>query len=472
MATGRQHAIVLGGSMAGLGAARALTNHFDHVTLVERDELPVATASRKGVPQGQHAHGLLPSGYRILSDYFPGMMDALVADGALSGDLTGDFLWYQYGGWKLRADCGLTGIVVSRPHLERAVRERVLALPGLTLLQGHDGEEPVFDKATRRVTGLRVHNRTTGAIATLEADLVVDALGRGSPSPKWLAGWGYGEVAETQVPIEVGYATAVYERRPGDLYGSIGAVIAGTAPQATRFAALLGAEGNRWIVTLAGCLRDYPPTDLAGWTEFAASLPTRDVADLVRDREPLGPIASYRFPANRHCHYEKLAAFPEGYLVIGDAVCSFNPIYGQGMSVALSEARALDDCLAKGDDDLARRFFAKVTGIVASPWAIATGEDYRYPQVEGRRPPGFGLVSRYMERAHRAATRDPVVLRRFFEVASLLAPPPAMMAPAIAWRVLVGGGRIGPTSPARKVAPGAKRQATPAGGHVEGQPQT
>jgi flavin-dependent dehydrogenase len=394
---------------------------------------------------------LLPSGYRVLSDYFPGMMDQLVADGALAADLTGDFLWYQYGAWKLRTDCGLKGIVVSRPHLERRVRERVLALPRLALLQGHDGEEALFDKGARRVIGLRVRDRATGTARELDADLVVDALGRGSPSPAWLAAWGYGTVSESTVPIEVGYATAVFERRPGDLYGSTGAIIAGTAPQSTRFAAILGAEGNRWIVTLVGCLRDYPPTEIAGWKEFAASLPTADTIDLVRDREPLEPIVSYRFPANRHRHYEKLAAFPPGHLVLGDAVCSFNPIYGQGMSVALSEARALDDCLAAGDGDLAKRFFARVTKIVASPWAIATGEDYRYPEVKGQRPPGFGLVSRYMERAHRAAATDPVVLKRFFEVASLLAPPPAMMAPAIAWRVLLGGRDAPRTSPAQKI---------------------
>lgn len=451
MTMNRRHAIVVGGSMAGLGTARALANHFDRVTLVERDELTSSTANRKGVPQAQHAHGLLPSGYRILSDYFPKMMDELVAEGALRGDLTEDFLWYQYGGWKLRSNSGLDGIVVSRPHLERKVRERVLALPKVMLLQGHDGEEPVFDSAARRVTGLRVRNRSTGVITTLDADLVVDALGRGSLSPKWLASWGYGEVSETNVAIEVGYATAVFERRPGDLHGGIGAVIAGTAPQSTRFVAILGAEGNRWIITLAGCLRDYPPTDFAGWKDFARTLPTPDVIDLVKDREPMGPIVSYRFPANRHCHYEKLADFPDGYLVTGDAVCSFNPIYGQGMSVALSEARALDRCLGAGDGDLAKGFFREAARIVANPWAIATGEDYRYPTVEGRRPPGFSLVSRYMERAHRAATRDAVVLRRFFEVASLLAPPPAMMAPAIAWRVFLAGGGVRETSPARKI---------------------
>jgi 2-polyprenyl-6-methoxyphenol hydroxylase-like FAD-dependent oxidoreductase len=204
------HAIVLGGSMAGLGAARALANHFERVTLVERDDLTTDSAHRKGVPQAQHAHGLLPSGYRILSDYFPRMMDELVAEGAIRGDLTGDFLWYQYGGWKLRADSGLEAIVVSRPLLERKVRDRVLALPKVTLLQGHDAESPIVDPGTRRVTGLSVRKLATGATAALDADLVVDARGRGSPSQTWLASLGYGQVKETTVPIEVGYATGVF----------------------------------------------------------------------------------------------------------------------------------------------------------------------------------------------------------------------------------------------------------------------
>lgn len=451
MAEKRGHAIVLGASMAGLAAARALANHFDRVTLVERDDLTSGNANRKGVPQAQHAHGLLPSGFRILSDYFPGMMDELVADGAIRGDLTGDFLWYQYGGWKLRADSGLEAINVSRPLLERKVRDRVLAMPEVTLLEGHDAEGPIYDAGTRRVTGLSARKLATGATVALDADLVVDALGRGSPSQKWLASLGYGPVRETNVAIEVGYATGVFERRPGDLYGSVGAIIAGTAPQSTRLVAILGAEGDRWVITLAGCLRDYPPTDFDGWKEFARSLPTQDAFDLVKDRAPTGPIVSYRFAANRRCHYEEVANFPGGYLVTGDAVCSFNPVYGQGMSVAVAEAHALDRCLAEGDTDLAKRFFRDVARIVESPWAIATGEDYRYPQVEGRRPPGFAVISRYMARAHRIATKDPVVLRRFFQVASLLAPPPAMMAPRIAWRVLLGNGGVRETSPAHKV---------------------
>lgn len=438
--------------MAGLATARALTNHFDRVTLVERDELPTETAQRKGVPQGEHAHGLLPSGFRILKDYFPGMMDDIVADGAMHGDLTGDFLWYQYGGWKLRADCGLEAVVVSRPHLERKVRERVIALAKVTVLQGHDVEEPEFDTSKNALTGVRIKNRSTGESKTMAADLVVDTLGRGSPSPKWLKNWGFAEVAETSVEINIGYATGVFERKPGDLFGTMGAVVAGTVPESTRMCAMLGAEGNRWVVTLGGALKDYPPTELAAWREFARSLPDPIVADVLEGREPLVPIKSYRFQANRHRHYEKLSRFPDRYLVLGDAICSFNPIYGQGMSVALTEARALDTCLASSDDDLAKRFFARASEVIASPWAIATGEDYRFPSVEGKRPPGFGVISRYMARAHRVACKDPVVLKQFFHVAALLAAPPSMMVPSIAWRVLTGGRGTMQTTPNAKLA--------------------
>jgi 2-polyprenyl-6-methoxyphenol hydroxylase-like FAD-dependent oxidoreductase len=432
----RSHAIVLGASMAGLLTARSLSDHFDRVTIVERDMLPTGPDSRKGVPQGNHAHGLLASGYRVLDGYFPRLMDELEAAGAPRGDVVGDFLWFQYGRWKLRTDCGLSGIVVSRPCLEAAVRARVNAIANVQVMEDADGVAPDFDRASQRVTGLAVRRRATGAEETLAADLVVDATGRGSQSPKWLEEWGYGRPAETAVKVDVGYATRVFARRPGDFQGAMGGIVAGTAPQSTRFAAVIAAEGDRWIATLAGMLGDYPPADEAGWMEFAKSLPVPDVFDLARQTPALAEIATYRFPANQRRHYEKMSRFPEGYLVIGDAICSFNPIYGQGMSASALESKALGDTLSEGDTALASRFFKRASKIADIPWLIATGEDFRYPQVQGKRPPGFKLVSKYLARVHRVAATDPVVCKRFFEVANLLAPPTAVMAPTVARRVL------------------------------------
>lgn len=190
------------------------------------------------------------------------------------------------------------------------------------------------------------------------------------------------------------------------------------------------------MVTLVGMLGDYPPTTEKDWNEFAATLPVSAVHELVTSAPPLTDIVSYRFPANQRRLYERMKRFPAGFLVIGDAVCSFNPIYGQGMSVAAAEAQALADSLESGLDGLAQRFYAKVRHIVEIPWTIATGEDLRYPQVEGHRPPGFALVNRYLERVHAAASDDRVVCRKFFDVLNLLAPPPSLMSPAVAWRVL------------------------------------
>jgi 2-polyprenyl-6-methoxyphenol hydroxylase-like FAD-dependent oxidoreductase len=447
-----RHAVVLGASMAGLGAARALSSHFDRVTIVERDALRSETReSRKGVPQGNHGHGLLASGYRVLDAYFPGMMREIVDAGASPGDVTGDFLWYQFGAWKLRTDSGLGGIIVSRPFLEAKVRERVRALENVTLLSEHDGVEPIFDAEERRVTGMRVKDRSNDTEHVLEADLVVDAAGRGSLTPNWLASWGFGEVKQSLVRCDVGYATNVFERRAGDFHGSVGGVIVGTPPHERRGGALFAVEGNRWIVTLFGALGDHPGSEPTAFKDFARSLPVPDLFELVCDREPIASGAQYKFPANRRCHFDELARFPDGYLVLGDGICSFNPVYGQGMSVALCEAKALDECLGAGMNGLAKRFFARAAVLIANPWTIATGEDLRFPEVEGARPPGFGLLSSFMARAHRAATKDPVVLTRFFEVANLLRAPTAMLSPEVAMRVLVGGIGSGQSSVSSKV---------------------
>jgi 2-polyprenyl-6-methoxyphenol hydroxylase-like FAD-dependent oxidoreductase len=466
MSPRQSSAVVIGASMSGLLAARALSTHFERVTVVERDVLPEGAHLRKGVPQSGHAHGLLASGYRVMDDYFPGMMDELEALGAPRGDVVGEFLWFQYGRWKLRHTSGLRGIAVSRPCLEAAIRRRVKALPNVTFLEGVEGKDPVFDTAAGRVTGLPVRSRE-GESRTLESDLVIDASGRGSQSPKWLAAWGFGRPDVQVVKVDVGYATRVFERLPGDFFNSTGAIVSGTPPASTRYSAVLAAEGPRWVVTLVGIVGDYPPTDERGWLAFAASLPIPVVHDLVTKARPLSDIASYRFPANQRRLYERMKPFPAGYLVIGDAVCSFNPIYGQGMSVAAAEARALDDCLAGGLDGLARRFYARARSIIDIPWLIATGEDLRFPQVEGPRPIGTAVVNRYLDRVHALASQDPFVCRRFFDVLNLLAPPSSLMSPSLALRVLTRPLPHGQGSPWGSLSPqDGRAAATGSGLHV------
>jgi 2-polyprenyl-6-methoxyphenol hydroxylase-like FAD-dependent oxidoreductase len=433
--------------MAGLLAARVLSEHFDVVTIIERDVLPSAAAIRKGVPQAAHAHGLLASGYRTLDQFFPGMMDDLEASGAPRADIVGNFLWFQYGRWKLRHDSGLRGITVSRPCLEAAIRQRVRSRPKVRFVEGTDVVAPVFDTSANRVTGVEVRSRADGEISTLQADLVVDASGRGSQSPKWLDQWGYGRPATESVKVDVGYATRVFERRPGEFFDTVGGVIAGTPPLGTRLSAVLAAEGDRWVITLAGCGGDYPPDDEAGWLAFAASLPVPVVHELAAKARPLSEIVTYRFSANQRRRYERMNKFPGGYLVMGDGMCSFNPIYGQGMSVAALESSALDETLRAGHEDLARRYFAKASAIIDIPWTIATGEDLRYPDIEGPRPMAFEWLNRYMDKVHALASEDEQVCRQFFEVLNLLAPPASLMTPRVAWKVMTRRSPSGQGSP-------------------------
>ncbi len=255
--------------------------------------LPDGPEPRKGVPQSAHAHGLLASGYRVMDNYFPGMMRELNAQGAPFGDTVGDFLWFQYGHWKLRYESGLRGITVSRPCLEAAIRHRVQHLPNVAFMEGTSGIRPIFDAQTGRVTGLAIQRHNQNVEEHIAANLVVDATGRGSRSPQWLEEWGFGQPQVDTVTVNVGYATRVFERRAGDLFDSIGAVVSG-APTSTRYAAILAAEDNRWVITLVGTVGDYPPLDEPGWMRFAASLPVPAVHELVSKARSLTKITSYR----------------------------------------------------------------------------------------------------------------------------------------------------------------------------------
>ena len=430
----REHAVVMGASMAGLLTARVLASHFARVTIVERDTLPVEAEHRKGVPQGRHAHGLLVSGARVLEQYFPGLTDEIVARGGLRGDVMADVIWCFGGRYMSRANGNLAGVVASRPLLEGAVRDRVRALPNVTVRDGVSIESPVYDASAGRVAGVRIE----GSPEPLTADLVVDCTGRGSQTPKWLKEWGFEPPFEERVDAPGAYVSRVFERHPADLGGATGAIVGGEAPHDRRGAAMLAADRDRWVVTLFGCLGDYPPTDEAGWIEFARGLAAPDIANVVSRARPLGPLETYRFPGNQWRHFERLKAFPGGYLVLGDGICGFNPVYGQGMSVAALEARSLDTCLAAGDDALARRFFKAAATPAKAAWTLAAGEDLRFPDVAGKRAPGAGLINAYMDRLRAVASADPVVCTRFFEVASLLRPAPSVFAPRIFARVLLG----------------------------------
>lgn len=435
----RQHAIVLGASMGGLLTARVLSRHFDHVTVIERDTVDPAPLARKGQPQARHLHGLLASGLEQMTAYFPDLPDALKAAGAIVEDLAAGMNWYTYGGKRQRLHMGMQASLMSRPLLESLVRERTLAITNVALIDSCAVLDLVATEDRRCVTGVRLERRTGRAGATtLEADLVVDCTGRGSRAPQWLTALGYEAPKESIVRVDVGYATRIYRRLPGDSLGDMWTLYTPEAPRETRFGGMFPIEGDRWILSVGGWQGDHAPTDEKSFNEYVRQLPVPDFHRVVSQAEPLSDIVAFKYPASLRHHYESLQRFPAGLLVLGDALCSFNPTYGQGMTSAAKQAAALDELLATDIDAtrLARAFFKKASRVIDIPWQMAVGEDFRYPTTTGPKPAGIDLLNRYIAMVHRATLVDVEVCRAFLKVMNLIEPPTSLMAPRILLRVL------------------------------------
>jgi 2-polyprenyl-6-methoxyphenol hydroxylase-like FAD-dependent oxidoreductase len=433
-----ERAVVLGASMAGLLAAQVLSDGYGQVTVIDRDELPEASMHRRGVPHGRHLHALAARGHQALEELFSGLTAELVADGVPAGDMLADTRLFFSGHRLRRAPTGLGLLCASRPVLEGRVRARVRALPNVRLVDRCDVVGLATTPDRRRVTGARLLRRADGsAEEVLGADLVVDATGRGARTPAWLEALGYPRPPAAQVRVGLGYATRIY-RLPPDALGGDLAVLQAATPRHPRTGALQVLEGDRWMVTLAGILGDHPPTDPGGFLDFARSLRFPDIYEAVRDAEPLDDPVAFRFPASVRHHYEKLDRFPDGLLVMGDAVASFNPIYGQGMSVAALEALTLRRHLEHGAAPRPRRWFRELARVVDVPWDIAAGGDLVFPGVPGRRTAKVRLVSAYLTRLHAAAAHDADLAGAFLRVAGLVAPPGSLLRPGVAVRVLRG----------------------------------
>jgi 2-polyprenyl-6-methoxyphenol hydroxylase-like FAD-dependent oxidoreductase len=442
----RQHAIVIGGSMAGLLAARVLSDHFAQVTLIERDRLIGDAEPRKGVPQGRHVHGLLARGAAIMGEYFPDLFPTLAKDGAIPVG-TEDIRWNQLGVWMAPVRSPVR-MFQSRPFLEQHVREQLAARGNVRIMDACEVAQ--LCAYHDRITGILLRYRTGEQHEeVLSADLIVDTSGRGSRAPQWLNSLGYGTVQETRVTIDVGYATRIYRCSAQFPANWKGLFIYGRPPDDRRGGVILPIEDGCWMVTLGGSLRDYPPDDEAGFLEFARSLAQPDIYEAIKDAEPVTPIAVYKYSANRWRHYERMKRLPEGFIIMGDAACSFNPVYGQGMSVAAIEAQTLDRCLRSvilseakdlagnnGVGGFTQRFQQAIARDITTPWLLSTGEDLRYPGAEGKRSLSIRLLNRYMRRVIELTASDQRVTATLLRVRNLLKPLSTLFQPHIILAVL------------------------------------
>jgi len=450
LAKSSMHAVVIGGSMAGLLAARVLVDHFERVTIVERDAYPSQPTSRQGLPQASHVHVLLTQGQRILEQMFPGLGAELTTAGAPTVDWIADWSVLGTWGWGLRFDSGLNGRTCSRDLLEWVIRQRLAAYAHLKFMEACQVKDLLTDGDKSKLAGVRLCFRDEVAQANkpkcweLAADLVVDATGRNSSMSKWLVALDYQPPTETAINSFLGYASRWYQR-PEDFQADWqGVTVASKPPDNRRGGVLYPVEGNRWVVTLGGISRDYPPNDEAGFLDFARSLRSPIIYEAIKDAQPLSPIYSYRGTGNRLLHYEKLSRLPEGLVVLGDAACAFNPVYGQGMTVAALGALTLEDCLHqqfrrnKGSlTGLTRRFQKRLAQVNATPWLMATGEDLRWSTTEGGQPDGMSrLMQRYIDQVLMLSLDHPKIYQTFGEVAHMLKPPTALFQPSILAQVL------------------------------------
>ncbi|GAA2709885.1 MULTISPECIES: FAD-dependent monooxygenase [Streptomyces] len=447
---GERRAVVLGGSLAGMLAAAALAGHAGEVVVVERDALPEEVRPRKGLPQARHAHLLMSGGARAMESLLPGVTAGWLAAGGRRMPLPTALVSLSAQGWIPRTGELQYVIACSRDLLDLVVRERVRTLPGVRFVE-RTGVLGLTGDA-RQVTGVRLRDAASGEERSLAAAFVVDATGRASQAPRWLTRLGLPAVREVTVDSGLVYATRIFRAPPG----SEDFPIVSVAPEPGtsrpgRAATLHPIEGGRWLVTLSGTRGGEPTAVNEEFEPFARTLRHPIIADLVAASEPLTDVRLTRSTVNRRRHFERLDAWPGGFVVTGDALAAFNPVYGHGMSVAALGAVALRGLLPDGgltDPRLARRAQQAIARTAEAAWSMAVGEDVHYPGAIGERPPAAARLLRgYVQRMMRTATVDAVVTRALIDVMTLSRPLPAVFAPAVALRVLRGPTGAPPAGP-------------------------
>jgi 2-polyprenyl-6-methoxyphenol hydroxylase-like FAD-dependent oxidoreductase len=428
-----ERALVIGGSMAGMLAARSLAEHVP-VTLLERDPLPAGPDPRRGLPQAAHLHGILARGMLLLDRAFPGLGREMTAKGASLVDSGTELGWLGPSGWTAPFAPGeVESVWATRDFLDATVRARLRSDPRVEWVEGVRVDSLLFDARRRRVRGVRMADG-----AAHEADLVVDATGRGSRLPYWLREAGWQAPKKSEVDACVVYTSALARLKHPVPNGWKVLFVLGLPPGILRGGALGPVEGGRTIVSFATVGGEPAPTDTADFAAFGRSLRAPLFGELLGGAEWLTPARTTRSTANRRRHYER-TRLPAGLAVIGDALCAFNPTFGQGVSVAAMQATELGRLLRSGAraspalGALATRHFARVADF---PWAMATEADRAVPGTPGRASIARPLVKAYLDRLFHRATRDGQTNLRIARVFNLLDSPFRLYAPEIVMQVV------------------------------------
>lgn len=441
-ADARDHALVIGGSIAGLCAARVLSDAYSRVTVYERDELPAYPANRATVPQDRHLHMLMARGAIEFENLFPGLLDDMVAAGVPKLKNRPDCIHLGAAGHVLGTGQTLrdefTAYVPSRPHLEWQLRKRVHDLDNVTIVR-RSVAEPRFDPARQRVTGALVDpaDPDGGEAEFVGADLVVDAAGRGTRLPVWLAQWGFARPVEQAVDIGINYATQQFRIPDGLIAEKV--VVAGASHDQSLGLGMLCYEDGTWVLTTFGVADVKPPRTFPEMLGLAEQLLPGRFSVALAQAEPLGDPAFHAFPASRWRRYDKLERFPGGIIAFGDAVASFNPTFGQGMTMTSLQAGHLRRALQGPDDQLAATLHRATARSTFPVWMMNAIGDITFHHAGTKGPipwwwrPSGALFDQFLG----AAETEPVLAERFLRRFSLLdslymVPPPRIIGRAIA----------------------------------------
>lgn len=422
-------AVVIGASVAGAMAARVLSPRVDEVVIVERDDLGDGRSPRKAVPQGRQAHALLNRGLVGMEAWFPGLSDELVAGGALSSDAGWDFRWWQDGRARARVRTGLQGVMMTRPFLESTIRARALGLGNVRIQRGSCAGLTATGSA---VDGVVVTD-DAGQEQRVKADLVVDCSGRSTRLPEWLATLGYAAPPVQEVKVQIGYAARMFDRGATDRLddGASGMACLPVAPRHDRGAFVFAVEGGRWLVSIGGAGSGRPTADAEEFTNTCIEMGAPPLTALVKRCAPIGDIATHKFHASVRRDFHRVQAFPTGLLAAGDAIASFNPIYGQGMTCAVAHIQGLEaELRSNGVRVDASSYFKTAKKITDLAWTTAVTEDFRRPDTEGERPRGTAVAHKLGDLYARASLTDPELHARFLHVLQMRSAPSSLLHPS------------------------------------------
>ncbi len=422
-----KHAIVMGGSIAGLCAAAALARSYERVTLLERDEDPGGPIARRGVPQSTQPHLLLSRGRKVLESLMPGLGAGLIADGVEEHDMGSELKWFQHGIWKISFRADMPIWFQTRPLLEEHMRRRVRARSNVELRFGVAVDQPIHAEGV--VRGVRLRDGSE-----LLADLVVDATGRGTHSPGWLVDWGYGEVEEERVEIGLAYVSGEFEPAPGRVE-SAGLAVFQLPPTIKRGGYAFQVENGRWLVTMLGYHGDHPPTEPEAFVAWSRTLAQPTLQHALEGAKPTTPLRKFNYPHQLRRRYESLAKLPSGYVILGDAMCSFDPTFGQGMSIASMQAELLGKLVGRRST---QKIQAKLAKLASIPWAMTSCEAHRWAETRGPEPFGASLLRRYAARLFELAGKYRDVYRVMLNVMQFEASPMALIHPQMLRRVIFG----------------------------------